>query len=151
MKLHKLYRKQWLDVSISKAWDFFSNPANLSSITPKEMGFVVKSELPEKVYQGLIISYIVKPIFNIPVTWVTEIKAVNEPFFFIDEQRFGPYKFWHHQHLFKEKNGGIEMEDIVHYVLPFGILGQLIQPILVEPKLNNIFNFRNNFLKDYKF
>jgi ligand-binding SRPBCC domain-containing protein len=106
------------------------------------MGFVVKSDVPSKMYEGLMIAYTVKPLAGIPLGWVTEIKTVKELSFFIDEQRVGPYKIWHHEHHFKQVDGGVEMTDIVTYVLPFGILGKLVHPWLVKPKLEQIFNYR---------
>ena len=106
------------------------------------MGFVVKSEVPQKMYEGLMIAYTVKPLAGIPLSWVTEIKTVKDKSFFVDEQRVGPYKIWHHEHHFKAVDGGVEMTDIVTYVLPFGILGKLVHPWLVKPKLAQIFSYR---------
>lgn len=106
------------------------------------MGFVVKSDVPQKMYEGLMIAYTVKPLAGIPLSWVTEIKTVKDLRFFVDEQRVGPYKVWHHEHHFKAVDGGVEMTDIVTYVLPFGILGKLVHPWLVKPKLAQIFSYR---------
>lgn len=106
------------------------------------MGFIVKSEVPQKMYEGLMIAYTVKPLAGIPMNWVTEIKTVKELEFFVDEQRVGPYKIWHHEHHFKAVEGGVEMTDIVTYVLPLGILGRLVHPFLVRPKLEQIFAYR---------
>ena len=151
MKLYKLHTKQIIDTSIDNAWNFFSNPRNLSKITPPKMGFIINSELPEKMYAGMLVEYTVKPILNISMSWVTEITYVDEPHFFIDEQRFGPYKFWHHQHIFRETNLGIEMEDIVHYGLPMGIFGRMVHPLIIKPQLEGIFNYRKEYLKNIKF
>jgi ligand-binding SRPBCC domain-containing protein len=140
--MHQLIRKQFVKTDLTTCWDFFSSPSNLKVITPDYMGFDVKTEVPEKMYEGLIISYTVKPLLGIPMEWVTEITHINEMSFFVDEQRIGPYKMWHHEHHFKEINGGVEMTDIVSYVIPFGILGKLVQPILVQPKLEEIFAYR---------
>lgn len=145
MKIHRFEQKQIVPISIETAWEFFSNPRNLERITPKELNFVIKSPLPDRVYPGLLIVYDVKPILNIPVEWVTEITQSKEPHFFIDEQRFGPYRFWHHQHFFKETSEGIEMTDIVHYKLPIDFFG-LINKLVVLPKLEKIFSFRRNVL-----
>ena len=106
------------------------------------MGFIVKSEVPQKMYEGLMIAYTVKPLAGIPMNCVTEIKTVRDLEFFVDEQRVGPYKIWHHEHHFKAVAGGVEMTDIVTYVLPFGILGRLVHPFLVRPKLEQIFSYR---------
>ena len=91
----------------------------------------------------MIITYLVRPIFNIPTTWVTEITHVNEPLYFVDEQRFGPYKLWHHQHIFREIKDGVEMEDIVSYAVPFGFLGAIMKKLVIERKINEIFKFRS--------
>lgn len=141
--MYQLKRIQKLPISIEKAWEFFSSPKNLATITPDELGFEIKSELPDKMYPGMFIKYTVKPLFGIPITWVTEITQVNEPHFFIDEQRVGPYAIWHHQHFFKEIEGGVEMTDIVDYKLPLAPFGNFMQPLLIKGKLNDIFEYRN--------
>lgn len=145
MKLFKLETVQRLPVTVAEAWSFFSNAANLARITPPDLGFEVTSELPERVYPGLIITYRVRPLLGIPVTWVTEISHVEEHRLFVDEQRFGPYRFWHHQHLFREVEGGVEMRDIVHYALPPG--GGVARRWLVAPRLQQIFDFRRDVLE----
>jgi ligand-binding SRPBCC domain-containing protein len=147
MKLYQLKTEQKLPISKDTAWNFFSNPANLSKITPPWLNFEVRSKLPEKMYAGMIITYFVRPILNIPQTWVTEITQVNEPIYFVDEQRFGPYKMWHHEHIFKEeKDGGVMMEDIVSYVVPFGFLGRIINSLVIGKKIREIFNYRKEVL-----
>jgi ligand-binding SRPBCC domain-containing protein len=106
------------------------------------MGFKTTSEEANNMFAGQIISYMVKPMFNIKTNWVTEITHVNEPHFFVDEQRFGPYRLWHHKHFIKPIKNGVEMEDIIDYKIPMGILGQMVHPILVKPKLKEIFDYR---------
>lgn len=147
MKLYTLKREQFLPIGIDEAWDYFSSPANLSKITPDKLAFEIISDLSPKMYPGMIIQYFVQPILNIRVRWVTEITYVNEPFYFVDEQRMGPYKFWHHQHKFTEVEGGVIMEDEVNYALPLGFLGRIIHSVLVKSDLNYIFEYRNNILK----
>lgn len=110
------------------------------------MGFKTLSGDDRKMFPGQIIQYIVTPILKIPVKWVTEITHVQDKTYFVDEQRFGPYALWHHKHFFKEIDGGIEMEDIVDYKLPMGIIGQIVQPFLVKPKLDEIFDYRRKKL-----
>ena len=145
--MYTLKRTQIIPISIEEAWDFFSDPKNLSTITPDEMNFVIKTEVPEKVHSGLIIKYKVSPLMNIPTTWVTEIKNVEAPHFFVDEQRFGPYAMWHHQHHFKEVEGGVEIMDEVNYKLPFGFLGKIMGGF-VWKKVNSIFDYRQKKLEE---
>jgi len=147
MKLYQLKTSQKLPISVETAWKFFSNPVNLSKITPPWLNFEVRTQLPEKMYAGMIITYFVRPLLNIPQTWVTEITHVNEPNYFVDEQRFGPYKMWHHQHIFaKSEDGSVMMEDIVSYVVPFGLLGRIANKFIISKKINEIFNFRKEVL-----
>ena len=141
--MYQLKRIQKLPISVAKAWDFFSSPKNLATITPDELGFQIKSDLPKKMYPGMFIQYTVKPILGIPMTWVTEITQINEPHFFIDEQRVGPYAIWHHQHFFKAISGGVEMTDIVDYRLPLAPFGNFMQPLIIKGKLKRIFDYRN--------
>jgi ligand-binding SRPBCC domain-containing protein len=147
--LYRLERTQRLRVDLCTAWAFFSDPRNLSTITPPWLDFQIRSPLPERVHPGLIIVYSVRPLFGVPVRWVTEITHVVEPVLFVDEQRFGPYRFWHHQHLFRAVPGGIEMTDLVHYLLPFGLLGRLVHRLLVARQLQRIFDFRRDWLAQH--
>ncbi|MCB0705598.1 MAG: SRPBCC family protein [Saprospiraceae bacterium] len=144
--MFQLKKVQRLPIDIKHAWDFFSSPANLAVITPDEMGFVVKTALPERMYAGMLIEYTVRPMWNIPVTWVTEITHVEAGTYFVDEQRVGPYAIWHHQHFFKEIPGGVEMTDIVDYQLPLAPFGNIIHSPIIRPKLEHIFNYRWNKL-----
>ncbi|WP_339697105.1 SRPBCC family protein [uncultured Marixanthomonas sp.] len=146
MKLYKLHTKQNVPISKEEAWEFLSAPQNLKIITPDYMGFNILSGVEKPMYPGQIIEYIVTPILGIKTKWVTEITHVKDLEYFVDEQRFGPYSLWHHKHFIKEIDGGVEMEDIVHYKLPMGFLGQLAHPILVKPKLDEIFEYRRNKL-----
>jgi ligand-binding SRPBCC domain-containing protein len=146
MKVHVLERELRLAVGIGEAWAFFSDASNLARITPPEMGFEVTSRLPERMYAGMIITYRVRPLLGVPVTWVTEITHVDEGRLFVDEQRFGPYRFWHHQHLFREVPGGVEVSDIIHYALPPG--AGPMRPLLVTPRLEAIFGHRRGVLAE---
>ncbi len=140
--MYQLKTKQFVKTDMATCWDFFSDPKNLSKITPQSMGFIVRTELPDKMYEGLMIEYTVRPMLGIPMNWITEIKTVKNHSFFVDEQRKGPYRIWHHEHHFKEVDGGVEMTDIVSYELPLGFLGRLMHPILVKNKLKEIFDYR---------
>lgn len=113
------------------------------------MGFMITTPIhSDAVYPGMIIAYIVKPMLSIPVRWVSEITQVKELAYFIDDQRIGPYKLWHHQHFFKEVEGGVEMTDIVHYQSPFGIIGKLVDLLFINQKVKTIFDYRNRMLLD---
>ncbi|MFD2824558.1 cell division inhibitor [Lacinutrix iliipiscaria] len=147
MKLYRLHKKQKLPISKETAWLFLSDPKNLKVITPDYMSFNIISGADKPMYAGQIIQYIVTPVLGIKTKWVTEITHLVEQHYFVDEQRFGPYALWHHKHFLKEIDGGIEMEDIIDYKLPFGVIGQLVQPLLVKPKLNEIFEYRKHKLE----
>lgn len=143
MAAHSIKTVQKIPISLEKAWSFFSNPANLQAITPDNMGFkVISRHQGDKMYAGQIIEYKVKPLLNIPIYWMTEITQVKDAEYFIDEQRFGPYRLWHHQHHFRSIEGGVEMTDIVHYKNPLGIFGRLANIVFVKKQLRGIFNYR---------
>jgi ligand-binding SRPBCC domain-containing protein len=148
MAFYQFQRTQKIKASIDEVWDFISSPANLKEITPDYMGFDITSkEIPGKMYQGLIISYKVSPLLGIKTTWVTEISQVKDKEYFVDEQRVGPYKLWHHQHIISPINGGVLMKDIVSYVPPFGFLGVIANKLIIRNKLNEIFNFRTKAIE----
>ncbi|MGZ3844800.1 MAG: SRPBCC family protein [Flavisolibacter sp.] len=143
-KVHQLKSVQRLPVSLLEAWSFFSDANNLLTITPPFLNLKVTNEVfGDKVYPGQIIRYKVKPVAGIGVSWMTEITHLEEERFFVDEQRKGPYKLWHHQHHFKAIDGGTEMTDIVHYAIPFSFIGEAFHP-LVKKKLMEIFSYRFN-------
>lgn len=140
--IYTLTVMQKLPIGLPEAWDYFSTPVNLAEITPSHMGFRITSEVPEKMYPGQIISYRVAPLPGMRTNWVTEITHVVQNKFFVDEQRFGPYSMWHHEHHFEEVEGGIMMTDKVSYKLPFGFLGHVAQKLLVKRQLMEIFEYR---------
>lgn len=139
--MYTLKRTQQLPINVQIAWQFFSDPRNLPVITPPDLGFEITSGLPEQMYAGMLVSYKVAAAPGIKVRWITEITHVRENEFFVDEQRFGPYRFWHHQHHFKAVSGGVEMTDLVSYLLPFQPFGRLAAP-LVRRRLEYIFDYR---------
>ena len=142
MRIYTLHTKQQLPISKQQAWDFLSDPNNLKIITPENMRFVIKSGADRPIYPGQIIHYSVTPLLGIKTKWVSEITQVKMGSYFVDQQLFGPYALWHHKHFINEIPGGIEIEDIIDYKVPFGWLGQLLHPILVKPKLDEIFKHR---------
>jgi ligand-binding SRPBCC domain-containing protein len=147
MGFYQFQKKQILPATIDEVWDFISSPSDLKDITPGYMGFEITSEnLPEKMYPGMIISYIVKPLFGISVTWVTEITEVTEKKFFVDQQRIGPYAFWHHQHFIEPNQSGVLMTDIVSYKPPFGFLGTMANYVIISRKISEIFDYREKCL-----
>ncbi|RCS27664.1 cell division inhibitor [Polaribacter sp. WD7] len=146
MKIYTLHKKQKLPISVDQAWEFLSSPKNLKTITPEYMGFHILSGANKPMFPGQIIQYIVTPVLGIKTKWVTEITHVKDKEYFVDEQRYGPYALWHHKHFINKIEGGVEMEDIIDYKIPMGILGQIVHPILVKPKLEEIFNYRQKKL-----
>lgn len=147
MRLFSLTARQVVPIPIDEAWAFFSDPRNLPVITPPWLGFEVVSELPDRMYAGLIINYRVRPLLGVPIGWVTEITHVDEPHHFVDEQRFGPYRFWHHQHHFREVEGGTELVDIVHYAPPRSAPAAWVDRWMIAPRLQQIFAFRRQTLE----
>ncbi len=148
MKLHLLRQEQLLPIDIYEAWEFFSSPHNLDAITPDDLGFKITSPDLGAMHEGQIITYKVKIAPLIWVDWVTEIKAVQDRVSFIDEQRFGPYAFWHHRHYFEEVEGGVKMTDEVNYGLPFGPFGAIAHAVFVRRKLEWIFGQRRVLLEE---
>ena len=152
--LYRLYSRQLVPHRLEKLWPFFLRPENLARITPPDMGFVMRSAVPAEMTPGLIIVYTVRPLLHIPVSWVTEITHLQPPApdremaLFVDEQRFGPYVFWHHRHIFTRQGEETLMEDEVHYLLPLGPLGRLVHPFLVRPRLKEIFTYRSRVISE---
>jgi ligand-binding SRPBCC domain-containing protein len=148
-KVYSIKTVQTIPVSLQTAWDFFSSPTNLKIITPDNMGFnIISQHHGEKMYAGQIIEYKVNPVLNIPLYWMTEITHVEDKKYFVDEQRFGPYSMWHHQHHFTETAAGVEMTDIVHYKLPLWFLGDIAYALFVKKQLQHIFDYRHKKVEE---
>jgi ligand-binding SRPBCC domain-containing protein len=144
MKIYHFKQNQFLPVSLEEAWHFFSSPVNLARITPPDMTFKIEyiSGNAREMYEGQIIRYKIGILPGITTDWMTEITHIHKPLYFVDEQRFGPYALWHHQHWFKEVAGGVEMTDEVNYAIPLGFLGRIANAVLVRNRLKAIFQFR---------
>jgi ligand-binding SRPBCC domain-containing protein len=150
MKIYTIKRTVTIPTTLEKAWDFFSSPKNLQVITPAKMNFRIQYDSgTDKMYPGQIIRYKVKVLPLIDTTWVTEITHVVEHSYFIDEQRFGPYALWHHQHHFKSVPGGVEMKDEVNYAIPYGIIGRMANAMFVEREVNGIFDYRTEVISKH--
>jgi ligand-binding SRPBCC domain-containing protein len=142
MKLFRFETEQTIPAPLEEVWDFFSSPVNLKVITPPYMGFDILTPVPDRMEPGIIIAYTVRPLWGIPMFWVTEITHVEPLRFFVDEQRFGPYRFWHHRHTFTPVEGGVHMTDLVHYALPVSVIDGVINRLVVRPRIEEIFAFR---------
>jgi ligand-binding SRPBCC domain-containing protein len=143
MGIHVLQRRQIVAAPLENCWRFFSDPRNLAKITPPALDFQIIGEPAAEMYAGMMIQYRVRPLLGIPMRWLTEITRVEPMRYFVDEQRVGPYKVWHHEHWFSSVNAAeTEVRDVVHYVLPFGPLGDVVNTLVVQRELRKIFDFR---------
>lgn len=154
--IYTLTSDQKLPISLEEAWDFFSVPTNLDKITPKEMQFNITNNPPSKSYLGQIITYKIGILPWVKSNWITEITHFEGPekfegikAFFVDEQRFGPYAMWHHEHHFQKiSDTEVLMKDIVNFKLPFGVLGDLLAGTYVKNKVKFIFESRFRILEN---
>lgn len=148
MKTYQYKAEQFLPIDLEHAWNFFSNPKNLSKLTPKEMDFTILTDLPPAIFENMIIDYTVKPLFGIPLKWQTKIIEVDYLKHFTDIQSKGPFKSWKHKHEYEAVEGGVIMKDTVDYQMPFGIIGELGNSILVKSRIQDIFTFRKKVLEE---
>jgi ligand-binding SRPBCC domain-containing protein len=146
--IHIINSEQELPISMDEAWAFFSTPANLETLTPKNLQFKILSSSHDTMVEGQIISYKIKLMPLVWINWVTEIKQVEDNHFFVDDQRSGPYKIWHHRHTFTETENGVLMQDQVHYLLPFGFIGKIVHTLFVKAQLKRIFSYRTEMLTE---
>jgi ligand-binding SRPBCC domain-containing protein len=145
MAVQIIHRVQLIPAPLDQIWSFFSAPANLPRITPPDMQFKIlspPSSSGDRIYAGQLIEYSLRPLPWLRTRWLTEITQVEEGHSFVDEQRRGPYSLWHHQHHFRRIEGGVEMTDLVHYLVPFGVLGDLANAFFVRRRLEEVFLYR---------
>lgn len=147
--MKKLVQEQLLPISLEQAWNFFATPKNLNEVTPDDLVFEITSDVPERMYEGLMITYKIKPLLNISINWCTEITHIKEQEYFVDEQRKGPYNIWHHEHHFKSVEEGTLMTDILHYDIGKSIFGWFAGKLFVDEQVKNIFSHRYKALEKY--
>lgn len=147
VRLRRIEQRQFLPrTTLDEAWDFFANPRNLPAVSPPQLGLRVTSSPPTRVYPGLIITYDIEVLRHLHWQWVTEVTQVREGRLLVDEQRFGPFRMWHHEHHLTAHDGGVEVADLVTYALPLGPLGSLAHELVVGPRLTRTFAFRRRVL-----
>jgi ligand-binding SRPBCC domain-containing protein len=147
--MYQLRKTQNIFIPVKEAWEFFSQPENLVKITPSNMNFKILSRSDAgEMYPGMIITYKVSPLFNLSLNWTTEISQIKEYKYFIDNQIQGPYKIWHHEHHFNETENGTEMRDVLFYEVKFGFLGQLLHKLFIRKRIEEIFNYREDKIKE---
>ena len=147
--IHELYREQTVATNLETAWDFIRSPQNLDLITPDDMAFEIVSELPEEMYNGLLIEYRVGIPFLGKQTWLSELKHIRDRHSFVDEQLVGPYKLWYHYHEIMEVEGGVRFTDRIKYVMPFGPFGEIARAIYVKNQLQTIFDYRREAMEQH--
>jgi len=147
MKLYTLDSIQFINKPIEDVFEFFSNPDNLSVITPPKLGFKILTPTPIKMSVGRLIDYKIY-LMGIPIHWRTLITEFDPPHTFIDQQIKGPYNIWHHTHTFQKVDGGVEIKDRVVYSIPFSILGRILNFLWIRKDLENIFNYRKKVIDE---
>lgn len=145
--MNRLERTQWLPQPLDEVWAFFSVAENLNRMTPEFLKFEIVSGADEPMFAGQIIEYRIEAIKGIKQRWITEITSCEPQRYFVDEQRIGPYRFWHHLHRFEVEGKGIRMLDRVHYQLPLGPLGAFAHAFFVKQRLKRIFDYRARFME----
>jgi ligand-binding SRPBCC domain-containing protein len=148
VKVHQIKQTQQLPISLTEAWEFFSTPANLLDLTPTSMQLTAINQPAEKMYPGMISTYELKPVPGVKFTWVTEITHIEDNVRFVDEQRSGPFRFWHHEHALKEIQGGTEVTDTLHYAIPFHFAGEIANKLFIEKEIHAVFAYRYYKLKE---
>lgn len=137
----RLHRRQVVGGDLPGVFGFFKSPFNLEAITPPWLGFRVLRASDPEVREGTRIGYRLR-VHGLPLRWESRITEYRENAMFADEQLVGPYRRWYHRHLFQAVAGGVAMEDVVEYQLPFGLLGQLAHAAVVRRQLAAIFDYR---------
>jgi ligand-binding SRPBCC domain-containing protein len=146
--IHYLHREQTIPAPLEEVWDYFCDPRNLNELTPPDMSFEIVHGGDVRMYEGQIIEYRVEFLRGVRALWLTEISHVRKGVYFVDEQRVGPYRLWYHEHIFEVSSSGTKMTDHVTYLIPFGILGELLNAVWISKRLDHIFNFRREKISE---
>lgn len=143
MRIYRLQKQTSIPASLEVVWEYFSKPENLNDLTPPDLTFKILTDTQGlEMSAGMIIQYEIQPLPFLNFSWVTEITHCTNHQSFVDEQRFGPYAFWHHEHRFESTEEGVLMSDTVHYAIGWGWIGACIHNLWVKKKLEHIFSYR---------
>jgi len=142
--IHYLHKEQVIAAPLEKVWEYFCDPKNLNEITPLDMNFEIVEGGDQEMFEGQLIEYRVEFIPGVRSLWLTEIAHIRDREYFVDEQRIGPYRFWYHEHTFEETAAGTKMTDRVTYMVPFGLMGDVLNRLWIAKRLHSIFEFRQN-------
>lgn len=142
----QLRSELWLPRPLSEVFPFFADARNLQRITPPWLSFEVLTPAPIEMRPGTRIDYRLR-VHGVPLRWQSEITAWEPPYRFVDEQRRGPYRLWHHEHTFREQNGGTLCGDVVQYASRGGPLRPLIEALFVRRDVDRIFRYRREVLE----
>lgn len=128
---------------------FFADAANLRELTPGWLHFRLDTPPPIALAEGALLEYRLR-VRGVPLRWGTRIAAWEPPCRFVDEQLRGPFRVWHHEHLFEEADGGAatRLIDRVRYAVPGGPLGAVVDRLLVRRDVERIFAFRTVRLRE---
>ena len=146
--MYTLHKEIIVDTTIEKAWDFIRNPANLNKITPDDMAFEILTELPEEMFEGMLVEYRVQIPFMGKQPWLSELKYIVPGESFVDEQKIGPYKLWYHYHGVEAVDGGVRFIDRVTYEVPFCIFGKIAHALFIRKTLERIFKVREERFRE---
>ena len=138
---YRLLRTQHVAAPIAEVFAFFSDPFNLEAITPPWLGFRILEASDRPVRKGTRIRYRLR-LRGIPLRWESVISEFVDGEMFADEQVTGPYRYWRHEHRFRQEAGGVAIEDRVDYALPLGPLGRIAHAVAVKRQLRGIFDYR---------
>ncbi|MCB0394656.1 MAG: TIGR01777 family oxidoreductase, partial [Bdellovibrionales bacterium] len=147
-RAHVYIDRIWLNKARVEVFDFFSRETNLEKITPEFLNFKVVGKSTPEIEAGTEIDYRLK-IHGFPAKWKSLIQAWEPPEKFVDTQIKGPYKLWHHEHTFRDLNGGTLVEDRVHYLLPMGVLGDTFGAGIIQGDVEKIFSFRKKSMQHW--
>lgn len=139
-----LHREQFIPGEPRRVWNFFATPRNLGVLTPASMRFETLGEIAPTMYAGQMIAYRIGILPGITTRWLTEITHVREGEYFVDEQRSGPYKLWHHEHHFTPSadGQGVHMTDRITYDPGWGWIGGIVNQLWIRGQLRSIFDYR---------
>jgi ligand-binding SRPBCC domain-containing protein len=141
IQFHTLRVEQWIPHPVEDVFAFFADANNLEAITPPWLNFRIVSIDSGPITSGSEIRYRLR-WHGVPIHWTTEIRHWDPPYRFIDVQRSGPYRLWHHTHRFEAHGGYTKMTDVVRYKLPFSFLGRIAHVIKVRKDVQRIFDYR---------
>jgi ligand-binding SRPBCC domain-containing protein len=140
-------KESFIQASPERVFAFHEQPNALALLTPpwERSRVIAQAKISKTGSQSVIEA----KVMGFKVRWVAEHTAYDPPRMFEDVQRKGPFHSWRHRHFVEPSGNGAVLRDQIEYEPPFGFLGRLAAPLLIQSRLEKLFDYRHQVTRNW--